>query len=357
MVLNPEQEEAISSQSMIRVLVVDDFAAWRDYVVEKLREKREFQVVGVASDGLEAVLKVEELRPDLILMDIGLPKLNGIGAARCICKVAPEAKILFLSQELDLDVAKEALSAGGHGYVVKSDAESELLVAVKSVMLGKKFVSSKLAEHAFAADVDLHAEGQFRGEEPVAAGASPSKKAGHCHEVLFYDDDALLLDRFARFVSAALKAGNPAIVVATKTHRDSLFQRLQACGLDIDAEINQRRYIALDAAETVATFMTNDLPDPVRFLNVVSDLIAIATRAAKGVHPRVSACGECAPLLWAEGKAGAAIRLEELWDNIAITYDVDILCGYPSGSFRCEEDDHIFQKICEQHSAINSPVR
>lgn len=356
MVLNPKQEEAISSQSIIRVLVVDDFVAWRSYVLEKLRENRGLQVVGVASDGLEAVLKAEELRPDLILMDIGLPKLNGIGAARRICKLAPESKILFVSQESDLDVAREALNAGGHGYVVKSDAESELLAAVESVMLGKRFVSSKLAGHGFTDDVDLKADGQFRGEEPMAADPSSSKK-GRCHEVLFYDDDTLLLEGFARFANAALKAGNPAIVVATKPHRDRLFQKLEELGLDIYAEIIQGRYIALDAADTLATFMRNDLPDPVRFLNVVSDLITTATRAATGKHPRVSACGECAPLLWAEGKADAAIRLEELWDNIAITYDVDILCGYPSGSFRCEEDDHIFRKICEQHSAVDSSVR
>lgn len=136
-------------------------------MLEKLRENRGLQVVGVASDGLEAVLKAEELRPDLILMDIGLPKLNGIGAARRICKVTPESKILFATQESDLDVVREALSAGGHGYIVKSDAESELLVAVESVMSGKKFVSSSLAGHAFADVVELQAEGQFWGKEPA----------------------------------------------------------------------------------------------------------------------------------------------------------------------------------------------
>ncbi|MGB9448129.1 MAG: response regulator transcription factor, partial [Candidatus Acidiferrum sp.] len=122
------------------MLVVDDFADWRSCVREKLRENRSFQVIGVASDGLEAVLKAEGLQPDLILLDIGLPKLNGIEAARRIRKVAPESKILFLSQERDPHVAQAALSAGGDGYVLKSDAGSELLAAVEALMLGNKYV-------------------------------------------------------------------------------------------------------------------------------------------------------------------------------------------------------------------------
>ena len=145
--LNSE-EEVISKEFFVRVLVVDDFAAWRHCVLEKFKENRSLQVIGVAADGLEAVLKAEELQPDLILLGIGLPKLDGIQAARQIRKVAPESKILFLTQELDPDVAQAALSAGGHGYLIKSDAHSELFAAVEAVMLGKRFVSRGLADHA-----------------------------------------------------------------------------------------------------------------------------------------------------------------------------------------------------------------
>jgi DNA-binding NarL/FixJ family response regulator len=106
------------------------------------------QVVGVASDGLEAVLKAEKLQPDLILLDIGLPKLDGIEAARHIRKIAPGSKIIFLTQEIDRDVARTALDAVGHGYVVKSDADGELFAAVEAVILGKKFVSARLADLA-----------------------------------------------------------------------------------------------------------------------------------------------------------------------------------------------------------------
>jgi DNA-binding NarL/FixJ family response regulator len=141
---NRKREKDINNQPLVRILVVDDFADWQHFVIAKLRENPSFQVIGVASDGLEAVLKTEELQPDLILLDIGLPRLNGIEAARRVRKVAPESKILFLSQELDADVVEAALRAGGYGYVLKSDADSELFAAVEAVMSGNKFVSRSL---------------------------------------------------------------------------------------------------------------------------------------------------------------------------------------------------------------------
>jgi len=131
----------MSARQPFRVLVVDDFEPWRDFVSSKILMKPELQVVGEASDGLEAVQKAVELKPDLILLDIGLPTLSGIEAARQIRELAPESKIIFLSQESSAEIVQEALSLGAWGYVVKTMAESELLTAVETVISGKKFVS------------------------------------------------------------------------------------------------------------------------------------------------------------------------------------------------------------------------
>jgi DNA-binding NarL/FixJ family response regulator len=128
--------------SSVRVLVVDDFEPWRRFVCFLLRQKLELQVVGEASDGLEAVHKAVELKPNLILLDIALPTLNGIEAARQMLKLVPESKIIFLSQESSADVIQECLSLGAWGYVVKGKAGGELLAAVETVISGKKFVSS-----------------------------------------------------------------------------------------------------------------------------------------------------------------------------------------------------------------------
>jgi hypothetical protein len=146
-----------------------------------------------------------------------------------------------------------------------------------------------------------------------------------------------------------------AAVVATESHRDSLFQRLKAEGLDVDAEIKHGRYISLDVAKTLSTFMVNDMPDWERFFEVVGGLVSGAAKAGKGEHSRVAMWGECGPLLWAEGKVDAAIRLEQLLNQLATIYEFDLLCAYALSSFYGEEDEHVFQSICAEHSAVHSP--
>lgn len=114
---------------------------------------KSWQIVCEASDGLEAIEKAEQFQPDLIVLDIGLPKLSGIEAAPSIRKVALGSLILFLSLNRGRDIAVAALSAGGRGYVVKSDSENELLVAVEAVRQGKRFVSSIFNGFAFTASL------------------------------------------------------------------------------------------------------------------------------------------------------------------------------------------------------------
>lgn len=127
--------------SSVRVLVVEDFEPFRRYVCSMMGDGSQLQVICEVSDGLEAVQKAQELQPDLILLDIGLPGLNGIGAARQIRKLAPQSKVLFVSQESSADVIEEALSSGALGYVVKAHAGNELLVAVEAAREGRQFVS------------------------------------------------------------------------------------------------------------------------------------------------------------------------------------------------------------------------
>jgi DNA-binding NarL/FixJ family response regulator len=128
--------------SSIRVLVVDDYEPFRRVVCSRLESRPDFEVIGEASDGLEAVEKAQVLKPDLILLDIGLPSLNGIEAARRISSLIPATTILFVSQISDPDVVQEALSNGAIGYVWKQDAGIDLLRGVESALRGTRFVSS-----------------------------------------------------------------------------------------------------------------------------------------------------------------------------------------------------------------------
>ena len=132
------------------VLVVDDYEPFRRFVFATLRKQPNFVIIGEARDGLEAVQQAEALQPDLIVLDIGLPKMNGFEAARAIRELTPDARIIFLTQESSADLVREALDVGAWGYVIKTQAESELLLALEAVILGKQFVSDGLQEYITA---------------------------------------------------------------------------------------------------------------------------------------------------------------------------------------------------------------
>ena len=133
------------------VLVVDDFAPWLDFTSTALASVPELNIVGQVSDGLEAVRQAEKLQPDLVLLDITLPGLNGIQAARQIRQVAPESRILFVSENQSPEIAEAALNTGAQGYVIKSDASRELLPAIRAVLEGRRFISASLAGHFLVA--------------------------------------------------------------------------------------------------------------------------------------------------------------------------------------------------------------
>ena len=337
--------------------MVDDFVPWRTYVIAKLAENPALHIVGFASDGLEAVQKAAELQPELILMDVNLPNLSGINAARRIRELSHESKILFVSQNRDTDVVQAALEAGGSGYVVKSGAESELLTAVEAVMLGKTFVSEQLARRDFNDVTGAQVSIQRPFEESIESAAPPlpvDKTFGHCHEVEFYRTDASFLDRCTRFMRTALANGDSVMVGATPPHADALRERLESEGCDVAEAIVRGRYLVLEPACVVSEFLVNGQPDSARLIKFAGNLIATALKAAIGKHPRVAACGECSVLLYAQGRAEAAVEMERVWDEIARTQGVDILCGYPMGGFRSEEERSIFRRICAEHSAVYS---
>ena len=133
------------ADSALRVLVVDDSAAVRGGVRALLEGDAHLQVVGEAANGREAIQKTLEVQPDLIILDIAMPEMDGLEAARKICAIAPEVRILAFSQDESQSIASEAQRAGALGYVLKSDAAQDLMPGVKAVGQGKAFLSSTIA--------------------------------------------------------------------------------------------------------------------------------------------------------------------------------------------------------------------
>jgi DNA-binding NarL/FixJ family response regulator len=128
--------------SHIRILLVDDYEPFRRYVFSILKKQANMQVVGEAADGLQAVRQAEALQPDVILLDIGLPGINGIEAARQIGEVAGKARVIFLTQESSPEIVEEAFDVGAWGYIIKTQAAAELLAAVEAVSHGERFFNA-----------------------------------------------------------------------------------------------------------------------------------------------------------------------------------------------------------------------
>lgn len=290
------------------------------------------EIVGRAFDGSEAVRKAQELRPDLILLDIGLPILNGIEVCQRIHQADPDCKILIVTEQRPWEIAQEALRAGANGYLVKVNAYRELLPAIEAVLDGKRFVG---------ADVLTRRDN----------GSSADRPRG-LHNVEFYVDDQGFLEDLAQFAGTALIAGRAAIMVMTGSRREDLFSRLQDRGLDMPAAVAEGRYLAVDAAGALSTVMRGGRPDPSLFLSLWDDLIRRAAKAGKIGDSRVAIFGECVDLLWSQGKVDFAIELEGLGNRLMSMYDIDILCGYSLRRLKGGMHDDNFQRICAEHSAV-----
>jgi DNA-binding NarL/FixJ family response regulator len=314
------------------VLVVDDYEPFRRYICTTL-ENPKFKVIGQASNGLAAVRGAEELRPDLILLDIGLPQLNGIEAARQISKFAPHSRIVFISQEESSDVVQAALSLGVSGYVHKSRIYADLLPAIESVLAGRRFVSASL--------------------EAAQATNDTIAQAPNRHEVLFYSEDATLIDGAARFIAPALTSGHLAIVVATASHRQDLARKLKKDGLNLEEAIQVGNYISLDAPLVLASIPVSGAPRQVQLVNMFTEIVKTASDTSNKRSPRIAIFGECVNLLCAEGNTNMAIEVERLWNGLLKTYEnVDVLCGYQWSALPREEREGAYQSICKEHLAV-----
>jgi len=214
---------------LVRVLVVDDYQPWLRFMRSMLHGAWELQVIAEASDGREAVQKAVQLQPDLILLDIGLPTLNGIEAARQIREHNPNAKILFVSEQRCEDVISEALSTGS-GYIIKSCAPRELLPAIKTVLEGGRLVSG------------------------VKSPTFSNRTVENRHQANCFPDQATFVDGLARFVGTSLKNGSAIVVLASESHRVDIVQRLKSQGVDVAAAIEQQRYLPLDIPDGFHTF-------------------------------------------------------------------------------------------------------
>ena len=310
-----------------RVLLVDDHEPFRRVLRKMLHQRDDCVVVGEAVDGVDAIRQTEALRPDLVLLDLGLPRLDGIEVATRINAVLPDVKLLLLTGESSPDVIEQALQRGAHGYVHKPRAPRDLFRVVDSIDRGGRFIGG--------------------GLERIGRGDGFTS---HHHDVLFWSSDAVLVSGLSRFTADALRAGRAVIMVLPDTHHERIQDHLRAAHVPMDAAISEGRYIRLSVDDVLSTFVVNGWPDSERFRSAAAEMIAAAARSATSTRGKVAACGLAAATLWTRGYPDAAIQLEQLWDDVSSGEQMDILCPYPMAVR--DENASAVRRLCAEHTAV-----
>jgi len=267
------------------------------------------------------------LRPDVVLIDIGLPRLNGIAVAEQLRTLLPQAKLLFVTLESSAAIVQEVFRLGAHGYVHKLRAHCDLLPGIEAVLEGRRFISDGL---------DL----------------PESHKPDYRHEVHFYSDDESFVDAASQFLSAALKSGGAAMAVVTRSHEETLVERLKAAGNDIDGAVRRGAYVFADAADVLSKGMLGKRTTGSRSDGLL-ELIETARAAARD-GARVAIVSECAGLLCAHGNPSAALEIERGGNDWVRTQGLDLLCTYALRAFPKGKDDPSFDSVCAEHKAIFS---
>jgi PAS domain S-box-containing protein len=172
------------------------------------------------------------------------------------------------------------------------------------------------------------------------------------HTVQLYTHDGFLMDVLSRFVGGALSVGDVAVIWATASHRVELEKRLSSRGMDTSKAASQGRYITMDASETLARVVVDGVVDQKSFVAIISNVLDQATKAIHGKDGRIAVFGELVALLWAEGKPEEAIRVEQLWNELAKRYSFSLLCAYPITGFDNARQVEPFLKMCGEHSGV-----
>ncbi len=167
------------------------------------------------------------------------------------------------------------------------------------------------------------------------------------HAVQIYGDETIFMDALEGFVGSGLRKGEGVILIATANHLHILEKRLRGSWLDIDRARWEERYVAVLAQETLGKFMRNGKPDEALFTQTAAALLA----RARGNERRVRAFGEMVAILWAEGNAGAAIQLENLWSKLQAVEKFPLFCAYPRAGFTQDASASI-NHVCSTHSKV-----
>jgi CheY-like chemotaxis protein len=305
-----------------RVLVADDYPQVLESVSGLL--SKDFDVVATATHGLQAVDLALRLQPDVVVLDVAMPKFDGFQTAQALRQQGSRARIVFLTMHRTDEYVSAAMSAGGHGYVLKSRIYSDLASAI---------------EHA------------FEGRRFVPFLTSLSTLVGGQHTVQFHMNDRFFLDEVSRFVGSALRAGEPVVVVADEATRDGLAHRLHAQELDLGRLASRGQFVAHDSAKAVSRAMHGGYPDRDVLTEMIDDLERSRVASANRPDCRLNIVGDMNVSLCRNGDIEAAIEVERIWDDLTSGLPFFTVCSYPVDCFE-RVGAELFGRVCAEHGAV-----
>lgn len=338
---------------LLRILIVEDYKPFQELISSILRQRPEWQLIGIARDGSQAVRFARDQKPDVILIDIDLARMHGVKAAHEIRAVSPDSKVVFLGQETSPALVREAFRLGAWGYIIKTQVRRELIEAVEGVFRHIPFISGAIVSQDSNSTNSFEVGGHFDRALSLVPLSNRHANKGR-HEVYFYSEYQALLDRATPFLEKAIREGRSVIVCA----------RAQACA-DVQCELEARdlntktleqsgSYVSINADEVIDKCAMESRVETSKIFELLGKPVSGGRRASGKEFAFASLYSEVASTLWRQGKTQVTIEFERSCKQLCRTRNVDILCGYPLSYFHGDEDEFAIQLICNQHSAIYS---
>jgi CheY-like chemotaxis protein len=321
--------------SSVEVLIVDDQARFRRMVRSLIESQPEYRVCGEAGDGIEAVEKVHQLHPDLVLMDINMPRMNGLEATRIIRRESPDCNVIIVTQNDAMVAREQARIVDANGFVTKSDLIRDLLPEMGRVVM----------ENNGSLDETRNAAANGEPWCGLLTGAAPRD-----HIVQLYQDQQFLNRAVCRFAAAAIANGEGVILVPTIAHWDAFRPRLESEGVDVQAAEKRGQLTIVDADNLLPTFMRDGMPDSPVFMGLAANVVSQAR--GEGRYPKVRWWGEMVNILWERGDVAASMNLEDLFDQLAHEQDISIFCSFSMDNFNGDVHARMLPRLSENHSHL-----
>jgi CheY-like chemotaxis protein len=315
----------VSADRRARIVVADDHPGVRDAVTATLCDA--FEVVAVVSDGAAAIDATMRLRPDVVVLDVAMPGLDGFQTASRLATSAPTARVVFLSNYAADDFVLAGISRGASAFVPKAHLTRALVPAVQHTLAGRTFV-------------------------PSATVLPRWNRRSTCrHDLQLYTTDAFLIQTVMAFFDSALEQGHSLLAVGSPRHLEALDAEFKARDMDLAALTASGRYARSDAGSALEAVTKDGVPDRARFEGLLDPLLERALAAATSSPSHVSMFGEIAPILCAGRDVEGMLRLERIAGDYTSAHPLSILCAYPTASLPASAGD-LAARLCAEHSTI-----